>query len=117
LQGDTLELAHIGNRISEANNLTEKGATVHPVFGEPGNIHELLTGTQPDGTAYNDGMDHTCGNWTSDAEGVGSARVGHVDKNGRNSTSWLSAVSTRGCSQANIMAVGSAGMFYCFAIN
>src|SRR5437867_9190260 len=26
-------------------------------------VHDMLTGTQPDGRAYSDGADHTCRNW------------------------------------------------------
>ena len=29
----------------------------------------MLTGSQPDGTTYTDGKDHTCNNWTSSANG------------------------------------------------
>ena len=43
-------------------------------------VHDMLTGTQPDGRAYSDGADHTCRNWTSAKEG--SAQVGHHDRNG-----------------------------------
>ena len=46
------------------------------------NKHDILTGSQPDGRAYTDGVDHTCKNWTSNADGTGSAQLGHADKQG-----------------------------------
>src|SRR5574339_853448 len=58
---------------SDANNLggdtslTEKGAPV------PGNQHDILTGSQADGTLQTG--DAPCGNWTSDS--TGGAMVGH----------------------------------------
>ncbi|MEY4642440.1 MAG: hypothetical protein RLZZ227_2434, partial [Pseudomonadota bacterium] len=42
--------------------------------------HDALTGTQLDGTAFPAGEDRTCSNWTSSAEGAGSAWVGHADR-------------------------------------
>ena len=115
LHGDTAEQA-LRSRLTKANIVNEKGAMVSPAFGEPGSIHEALTGTQMDGRAFTDTADHTCSNWTSNAA-TGSAKVGHADRNGHAGMSWNSATDSRGCTQAAIMGVGSAGMFYCFAIN
>ncbi|MGZ8379507.1 MAG: hypothetical protein ACXW0Z_19960, partial [Gemmatirosa sp.] len=60
---------------------------------------------------------HTCRNWTSNADGSGSAQVGHHDRQGggERPTSWNSAHGSRGCSQANLRATGGDGLFYCFA--
>ena len=54
------------------------------------NQHDILTGSQPDGRAYTDAMDHTCNNWTSNATGMGSAQLGHSDKQGGGNGSWNS---------------------------
>ncbi|GJL83799.1 MAG: hypothetical protein DHS20C01_34330 [marine bacterium B5-7] len=78
------------------------------------NEHDILTGTQDDGTAYfPDDKDHTCNNWTSSDEG--SAQVGHHDRNGGGNTSWNSAHASRGCSQEGLRSTGGNGYFYCFA--
>ncbi len=112
LHGDTLELARLGNLFTKNNVLTEKGDIVNGVGDKP-NMHDILTGTQPDGRAYTDGADHTCKNWTSSGEG--SAQVGHHDRNG-GGISWNSTHPSRGCSQENLVATGGAGLFYCFAV-
>src|SRR5579884_3084878 len=79
LHGDTLEQARAGNTLTKATALTEKGESVKG-FGDQPNQHDILTGSQPDGRAYTDGMDHTCNNYTSNADGRGSVQVGHSDK-------------------------------------
>ena len=114
LHGDTAELARLGNNLVKLSALTEKGNVVNGRGDNP-NTHDMLTGSQTDGTAYKDAMDHTCGNWTS--ETTGSAQLGHVDRNGAGNTSWNSAHPSRGCSQENLVSTGGAGLFYCFAIN
>ena len=111
LHGDTLDLARTGNMITKNNGVNEKGELVNGVGDKP-NMHDILTGTQPDGRAYTDSADHTCKNWTSDGEG--SAQVGHHDRNG-GGISWNSTHASRGCSQENLVATGGAGLFYCFA--
>jgi hypothetical protein len=116
LHGDTLEQARLGNNLSLRTVLTEKNEPINGGFARP-NQHDILTGSQPDGTAYPPGQDKTCSNFTSSADGVGSARVGHFDRTGGGSTSWNSVHDSRGCSQANLEATGGAGFFYCFAIN
>lgn len=98
------------------NSLTEAGNTVKGRGDEP-NQHDILTGSQADGTAFTDGTDHTCNNWTSSSEGT--AAVGHFDRQGggANPTSWNSAHSSRSCSQEDLIATGGNGYFYCFATN
>jgi len=104
------------NNLNKQTALTEKGETIKGV-GDTPNMHDILTGSRPDGTAYpRDEMDHTCYNWTSNKD-TGSAQVGHFDRTGGGNTSWNSAHATRGCSQANLAATGGAGLFYCFAID
>jgi hypothetical protein len=80
-------------------------------------VHDVLTGTMPDGRAYTDAADHTCSSWTSSAEGAGSAQLGHFDRIGLDNNSWNSTHATRGCSQANVSRGGGAGLLYCFAVN
>jgi hypothetical protein len=107
--------------------LTEKGERV-PGRGSPtppGNQHDMLTGTQLDGTAFPASPDRTCAGWTSnqgptDAGVPPTAQVGHFDRIGTgapNHQSWNSAHATPACDQASIKQVGGAGRFYCFAIN
>lgn len=113
LHGDTLDLARLGNLITKNNALTEKGDLVNGVGNTP-NMHDVLTGSQPDGRAYTDSADHTCKNWTSNATD-GIAQLGHHDRNG-GGISWNSVHPSRGCSQDNLVATGGAGLYYCFAV-
>jgi hypothetical protein len=114
LHGDTIEQARLGNNINKTTAISEKGEPIKGV-GDTPNQHDILTGSQPDGRAYTDGADHTCGNWTSGA--AGTAQLGHHDRTGGGNTSWNSTHPSRGCSQENLVATGGAGLLYCFAIN
>ena len=114
LHGDTLDQARLGNAIGKMIALTEEGNPVNGIGDSP-NQHDILTGTRPDGTAFTDGEDHTCSNWTSN--GDGSAQVGHSDRQGGGNSSWNSTHPSRGCSQENLVSTGGAGLFYCFASN
>jgi hypothetical protein len=96
-------------------SLTEKGDTVNG-RGDTPNKHDILTGSQMDGTAAaGDAQTTTCNNWTSGGEG--SALVGHHDRQGggTNPNSWNSAHGSKGCSQENLRSTGGDGLFYCFA--
>jgi hypothetical protein len=108
------ELHSEAAKTGKEGSLTEKGATV-PGRGDKPNQHDILTGSQMDGTAFTDGEDHTCNNWTSNS--TGSAQVGHHDRQGggANPTSWNSAHASKGCSQEALVGTGGAGYFYCFA--
>ena len=79
--------------------------------------HDVLTGSQLDGTAYPPGEDQTCNNWTSNDEG--SARVGHADRYSFTTpgSPWNSSHGTPGCTPENLISVGGAGLLYCFATN
>ena len=114
LHGDALDQARRGNNLAKQTALTEKGEIVNGVGDKP-NTHDMLTGSQLDGRAYTDAMDHTCNNWTSNA--AGTAQLGHSDRNGGGGTSWNSQHASKGCSQDNLIATGGAGLFYCFATN
>ena len=113
LHGDTIELAQLGNNLSKATVYTETGET-RPGFGDKPNVHDVITGSQPDGRAYADGADHTCRNYTSSASDA-STQLGHFDRAGGGNTSWNSAHKSRGCSQDNLVSTGGAGLLYCFA--
>jgi hypothetical protein len=116
LHGDTIEQARIGNALGKQFSLTEKNTIVNGVGDNP-NQHDILTGSQSDGRAFTDGMDHTCNNYTSNADGRGSVQLGHSDKQGGNNSSWNSTHASRGCSQPNLVSTGGAGLLYCFAVN
>ena len=112
---------HGVNNINKMTALTEKGEAL-PGRGDTPNKHDILTGTQPDGTAYpgSDSANTTCGNWVRYFPMSGKARVGHFDKNGNDSptnSSWNSAHDTAGCSQDEIKSTGGDGLLYCFAVN
>jgi hypothetical protein len=105
------------NKLGKEGSLTENGALVNG-RGDTPNMHDILTGSNADGTLSTK-PDNTCGNWTKNTTGAGSARVGHHDKTGGGDapTSWNSAHDSRGCSQADLVGTGGAGLFYCFAAN
>lgn len=98
------------NKLSKENSLTEKGDVLNG-RGDTPNMHDVLTGSNLDGTAST----NTCNNWTSSAEG--SANVGHHDRQGggANPTSWNNAHASKGCSLENLKGTGGDGRFYCFA--
>jgi hypothetical protein len=108
------DLHSASNKLSKENSLTEAGAVVNG-RGDTPNMHDVLTGSQADGTAFAGEADRTCGNWT--LNGDGSAQVGHHDRQGGGAdpTSWNSAHPSRGCGQASLQATGGNGLFYCFA--
>ena len=97
--------------LNKQRSITETGATVNGV-GDTPNQHDILTGTNPDGTA----SENTCNNWTFNGEGS-NAVVGHLDRagGGAMAESWNAAHNSRGCSQDLLIASGGNGYFYCFA--
>lgn len=113
---------------SEANNLiketalSEKGEVIGG-FGDTPNRHDILTGSQADGTAFAAGDDRTCKNWTSSTQGA--AMVGHSDRKGPRDEaplrSWNTSHPSRGpggsCTQTDFKSTGGDGLFYCFATN
>jgi hypothetical protein len=109
---------HADNNLTKQTSLTEKGAVVNG-RGDTPNKHDVLTGTQPNGTAFPGTDDKTCGNWTKSGEG--SAIVGHIDRDGLPTdpvavrTSWNSSHATKGCSDQALVSTGGAGLIYCFA--
>jgi len=112
------ELHSDKNNINKQTALNEKGSMVNG-RGDTPNQHDMLTGTQRDGTAVLGSEDATCGNWTNNADGQGSAVVGHHDLIGNTNgpNFWNYSHKTPGCAQANLQRVGGDGLFYCFAVN
>jgi hypothetical protein len=110
---------HADNNLTKQTALTEKGTVVNG-RGDTPNQHDVLTGTQPNGTAFTGTDDKTCGNWTKSGEG--SAIVGHIDRMGlptspiAEATSWNSSHASAGCSDAALVKTGGAGLLYCFAV-
>ena len=118
---DVAEL-HGNNNLTKQTALTEKGDVVNG-RGDSPNMHDILTGSQTDGTAFTVSDDRTCGNWTK--SGAGSAMVGHSDRTGLDDSapakSWNTSHPSRGpgggCSQDDLKSTGGAGLLYCFATN
>jgi hypothetical protein len=118
---DVAEL-HGANALTKQTALSEKGDVING-RGDTPNRHDVLTGSQPDGTAFAGADDRTCKNWTSSTQGA--AMVGHSDRIGLRdddaSKSWNSSHPSRGpdggCSQNDLKSTGGDGLFYCFAAN
>jgi hypothetical protein len=95
----------------------DQGAAIPPSEQPAPVEHDILTGSQADGTAFPPGEDRTCATWTSNGEG--SAMLGHHDRRSLQPgiSSWNAAHPSRGCSQESLVGTGGAGRFYCFATN
>ena len=119
---DLADLHGASNNLNKDTALSEKGEVING-RGDTPNRHDILTGSQSDGTAFSGPDDRTCGNWTK--SGAGAAMVGHHDRKGLNESppmlSWNSSHPSRGpdggCSQADLKSTGGDGLFYCFAGN
>jgi len=118
------------NNMQKANVLDAKGNVIPGVERPQGtqNEHDILTGSDPSGRAYVDGLDHTCGNWTQDGLQLPQANpnfpaersramLGHSDRSGGGNISWNAVHMSQGCSKAALNATGGTGRFYCFATN
>jgi hypothetical protein len=111
-----VEELHGSNNLTKQTALTEKGGVVNGRGDNP-NMHDILTGSQPDGTAFGPGEDRTCSNWTT--SGDGHAMLGHSDRTGLDESaaakSWNSSHPSRGCGDEALRSTGGAGLLYCFA--
>lgn len=114
---DVDDLHSDNNKLSKANSIDENGEPING-RGDSPNRHDILTGSNLDGTAFAGGEDHSCQDWTYSGSD-GSAQVGHHDRTGggANPTSWNNAHPSRGCSQSDLQGTGGDGLFYCFAID
>jgi hypothetical protein len=121
----SLDNLHGANNLTKQTNLTEKGDVVNG-RGDTPNMHDMLTGSTPDGRAIGGGGDSTCSNWTT--SGVGAAMMGHSDRQGLTddpvAKSWNSSHLSRpskagdpGCSQVALRGTGGNGLYYCVAVN
>ena len=114
IAANVAELHGEQNGITKQTALSEKGETING-RGDTPNRHDILTGSNPDGTLAEG---KTCGDWTSSGEG--SAMVGHHDRMGLRddapSKSWNSSHGSRGCSQSDLQGTGGDGLLYCFAV-
>lgn len=113
---DVEQLHGPANNLNKLTALTERGEGVKG-RGDTPNMHDVLTGSQPNGMVVAGSADATCGNWT--LSGAGSAMVGHHDRTGLDESapakSWNSSHPSRGCSADALKATGGAGLYYCFA--
>ena len=109
---------HGVNNLNKQTALTEKGEGVNG-SGDTPNMHDILTGSQADGTGIVGPVDTTCGNWTKSGEGA--AMLGHHDRTGTSppplNASWNSSHQSRGCSVEALKMTGSDSRIYCFAAN
>ena len=117
---DVAELHGPANNLNKQTAVTEQGAPVNG-RGDAPNTHDVLTGSQSDGTAFASGEDRTCGNYTKGGSD-GVVMVGHHDRMGLNdeppAKSWNTSHPSRGgCSQEALRGTGGAGLIYCFAAN
>jgi hypothetical protein len=119
---DVADLHSASNNLTKQTALSEKGDVING-RGDTPNRHDVLTGSQPDGTAFSPETDRTCKNWTSSTQGA--AMLGHSDRMGLRdddaSKSWNSSHPSRGpdggCSQNDLKSTGGDGLLYCFAVN
>lgn len=114
IAGDINALHSDDANINKESAVDENGAVVNG-SGDTPNRHDILTGSRIDGTAFDDGEDHTCNNWTSSSDG--SAHLGHHDRlsRGEPGSPWNDAHPSRACDQEALRATGGDGLFYCFA--
>ena len=118
---DVAEL-HGTNNVNKETALNEKGEVMNG-FGDKPNRHDVLTGSQPDGTAFAALM-------------TGPARTGQAARRARRwsgiptsagsptnptAKSWNTAHPSRGpdggCTQKDLISTGGDGLLYCFAAN
>jgi hypothetical protein len=106
--GSLEELHGAGNGLGGRTSLDEHGGFV------PSNAHDILTGSNADGTVS--AGDATCHNWSTTE---GRAMVGHSNRvgnlGGDRARSWNSAHLSEGCTREALNKTGGAGLLYCFA--
>ena len=116
IAADVNDLHYSNANINYDHALNERGERVNSgANGDSPSMHDILTGTQLNGTAFPPGEDRTCNNWTSGGEG--SAMVGHHDRFTFQTpgSPWNQSHPSRGCAPEQLVSSGGAGLFYCFA--
>ena len=110
-----LVAANLDDLHSRANRISQETAVTEKL--DPVRLHDMLTGSRADGTAYAEDADLTCRNWTS--SGDGRAQLGHHDRRGPggNEDSWNSVHPSNGCAPRDLKSTGGAGLFYCFGVD
>jgi hypothetical protein len=106
------DLHSANNKITADTARNERGDVPNYIGGPRPNQHDMLTGSNEDGTK----SDLTCSNWT-DGTANATATLGHADRMGREAgvNSWNSVHPSQGCSLETLAPTGGAGFFYCFA--
>jgi hypothetical protein len=117
------DLHSANNKLTAETALTEKGTSpVYLTKNAAGEVqrpegqlaHDILTGTNEDGTKNAD----TCNNWTV-GDASAKAMLGHADRMGRNPgvNSWNAIHASQGCGMEQLTPTGGTGLIYCFATN
>src|SRR5476651_1271816 len=105
------DLHSANNKIGPETGLAEN-SRIPPNRLNTVNQHDILTGTQADGSAFGPEKDMTCGNWTKSGEG--NAMLGHYDRMGLRdddaSKSWNASHPSRACDAPSLVATGGAGL-------
>ncbi len=118
MASDVDDLHYSNANMTYEHALNERGERVNSgASGDSPSMHDILTGSGLDGTAFPPGEDRTCDNWTSSGEG--SAMVGHHDRYSFTTpgSPWNTSHPSRGCGQEALIGTGGNGLFYCFASN
>ena len=114
---DVADLHGAANGLTKQTALTEKGAVVNG-RGDTPNMHDILTGSQADGTAFPAGDDITCSNWTERRRRRGHARACRPHRARRRAADEvLEHVPPlpRRLHPGRAEGTGGAGLIYCFA--
>jgi hypothetical protein len=110
------DLHSANNKLAGETAVTERGTRVSGIGYTP-NWHDALTGSDREGRAFPGHINMTCNNWSSSE--FGKTMLGHIDRTGLADNdyahSWNSSHQSRGCAQADLIATGGNGLFYCFA--
>ncbi len=111
IAADIAEL-HGENNLTAETALNERNESPNYIGGPQPLEHDVLTGTNEDGTA----SDMTCNDWT-DGSADSTAMLGHADRIGRNPgvNSWNAVHPSQGCAMENLTPTGGAGLYYCFS--
>ena len=111
---------HGANNLTKQTALTEKGEMVNG-RGDTPNMHDILTGSQPDGTAFAARRRPHLRQLDEERAGRGDGRPSRPQglRDDDASKSWNSSHPSRGpdggCSQNDLKSTGGAGLLYCFA--